>query len=148
MIAHFEELILAKWQDRFFAWLIDFVLVSVVVGIFSVVAHQFNYFMQAEWYAGTSAIFFVYWLILEYSSGRSLGKRLMHLKTVKDDGSNPTMIDSAVNSFGKSFLLPIDVILGLIFTDKKRQRIFNRLSNTIVIKLNYPEPEEVSYKLD
>lgn len=148
MITNFEELILAKWQDRFFAWLIDFVMVSVVVGIFSVAAHQFNYFMQAEWYAGTSAIFFVYWLILEYSSGRSLGKRLMHLKTVKADGSNPTMIDSAVNSFGKSFLLPIDVILGLIFTDKKRQRIFNRLSNTIVIKSNYPEPEEVPYKLD
>jgi hypothetical protein len=41
-------------------------------------------------------------------------------------------------------LLPIDVILGLIFTNNKRQRIFNRISNTIVIKLKKPEsrPED------
>lgn len=42
---------------------------------------------------------------------------------------------SAIESFGKSLLLPIDVILGWIFTNYKRQRIFNRISNTIVIKL-------------
>ena len=100
------------------------------------------------WYAGTSSIFFVYWVFLEYSSGQSLGKRLLYLKTVKLDGTNPTLIDSIVNSFGKAFLLPIDVVLGLIFTDKKRQRVFNRLSNTIVIKTQVPENEEISYKLD
>ena len=73
---------------------------------------------------------------------------MLYLKTVKLDGTNPTLIDSIVNSFGKAFLLPIDVVLGLIFTDKKRQRVFNRLSNTIVIKTQVPENEEISYKLD
>ena len=72
----------------------------------------------------------------------------MHLKTIKADGTNPTLIDCVVNSFGKAFLLPVDVILGLIFTDKKRQRIFNRLSNTLVIKVPESNNEEISYKLD
>jgi hypothetical protein len=36
-------------------------------------------------------------------------------------------------------LLPIDVILGWIFTNNKRQRIFGRISNTIVIKLRSPQ---------
>jgi hypothetical protein len=40
-----------------------------------------------------------------------------------------------LESFGKSFLLVIDIILGWIFTDDKRQRIFNRAGNTIVIKI-------------
>jgi uncharacterized RDD family membrane protein YckC len=148
LIAFSEDLVLAKWKDRFVAWLIDFVIVSVIIGIASVAAHQFNYFMQAEWYASTSMIFFAYWVFLEYGSGQSLGKRLMRLKTVNLDGTSLSFVDSAVNSFGKAFLLPVDVILGLIFTDKKRQRIFNRLSNTIVIKIPEPENEEISYKLD
>jgi hypothetical protein len=38
-------------------------------------------------------------------------------------------------SFGKSFLLVIDVMLGWIFTNEKRHRIFNRAGNTIVIKM-------------
>ncbi len=42
---------------------------------------------------------------------------------------------AVIESFGKAFLLPLDVILGWIFTNNKRQRIFNRASNTIVIKI-------------
>lgn len=147
MTALSSDITIAKWQDRFIAWLVDFVIVSIGIGIVLGAAYRFEN-MHPGWYAGTSSIFFAYWVILEYSSGQSLGKRLLHLKTVKIDGTNPTFVDSIVNSFGKAFLLPVDVVLGLIFTDKKRQRIFNRLSNTIVIKTQNPENEEISYKLD
>ena len=47
----------------------------------------------------------------------------------------PNIKSAAIESFGKAFLLPINVLLGWIFTNNKRQRIFNRLSDTIVIKL-------------
>ena len=148
MIVYANDLTLAKWQDRFVAWLVDFVIVSAGISISIGAAHYFGYFMHSEWYVTTSAIFFAYWILLEYSSGQSLGKRLLHLKTVKSDGTDPTLSDFVVNSFGKAFLLPVDVFLGLIFTDKKRQRIFNRLSNTIVIKVPEFDNEEISYKLD
>lgn len=148
MIVYSNSLTIAKWQDRFVAWLVDFAIVSVGIGIFLVAAHQFDYYMQAEWYAVTSVIFFAYWIFLEYGSGQSLGKRLMHLRTVRIDGTKLSFGESVVNSFGKAFLLPVDVVLGLLFTDKKRQRIFNRLSNTIVIKVQEHDNEEISYHLD
>ena len=147
MIVYSEDITIAKWQDRFIAWLVDFVVVSIGIGIIFGAAYRFDD-MHPGWYAITSIIFFSYWIVLEYGFGQSLGKRLLHLKTVKVDGSNPNFIDCAVNSFGKAFLLPVDVLLGLIFTDKKRQRIFNRLSNTIVIKVPKNDNEEISYKLD
>ena len=148
MIAYTNDITIAKWQDRFLAWLVDVAIVSVVIAMAAGLAHTFGYFGQDEWYASTSAIFIAYWVILEYRSGQSLGKKLMHLKTIKIDGTNPTFINCVVNCFGKAFLLPIDVILGLIFTDKKRQRIFNRLSNTIVIKVPKSDNGEIPYKLD
>lgn len=147
MIVYSEDITIAKWQDRFIAWLVDFVIVFAGIGILIGATYRFDN-MHPGWYATTSVIFFAYWVILEYGSGQSLGKRLFHLKTVKTDGTNPPLVDCAVNSFGKAFLLPIDVILGLIFTDKKRQRIFNRLSNTIVIKVPKNDNEEIPYKLD
>jgi hypothetical protein len=57
---------------------------------------------------------------------------------------------AALESFGKSFLLPIDVILGWLFTNNKRQRIFNKISNTIVIKLRPREEltENITYRKD
>jgi hypothetical protein len=50
-------------------------------------------------------------------------------------GNTVDLKTAAIESFGKAFLLPLDVLLGWIFTNDKRQRIFNRASNTIVIKL-------------
>jgi hypothetical protein len=48
-------------------------------------------------------------------------------------GKGVDIKSAALESFGKSFLLPLDVIFGWLFTNNKRQRIFNKISNTIVI---------------
>ena len=59
----------------------------------------------------------------------------MKIKTVDLSGNRIDVKNAAIESFGKAFLLPIDVILGWIFTNNKRQRIFSRVGDTIVIKL-------------
>ena len=59
----------------------------------------------------------------------------MNIETTDLAGKRIDIKSAAIESFGKSFLLPIDVILGWIFTNKKRQRTFNKISNTIVFKL-------------
>jgi hypothetical protein len=59
----------------------------------------------------------------------------LHLKTTDLQGKNIEAKTAVLERIGKAFLLPLDVILGWIFTNDKRQRIFNRASNTIVIKL-------------
>jgi hypothetical protein len=42
----------------------------------------------------------------------------------------------AIQGFGKAFLLPLDVLLGWIFTNDNRQRLFSKAANTIVIKVS------------
>jgi hypothetical protein len=44
-------------------------------------------------------------------------------------------------------LLPLDVLLGWILTNDKRQRIFNRVSDSIVVKLREGEDHDTSKKI-
>ncbi|MFL6379379.1 MAG: RDD family protein, partial [Nitrososphaeraceae archaeon] len=59
---------------------------------------------------------------------------------------------AAIESFGKAFLLPLDVLLGWIFTNYKRQRIFNSISDSIVVKLreakDYEADRNITYMKD
>jgi uncharacterized RDD family membrane protein YckC len=156
-----SELILASWRDRFFSWLIDFIIVTIGIEILFY-ATTFPLWVDSNpdrWRGGLSVgfvvrslIFLAYWTYFESTSGQSLGKRVFHLKTVGISGQNVNIRDALLESFGKSFLLPIDLILGWILTNNKRQRIFNRLSNTIVVKLGSYAKENsssnVRYKRD
>ena len=86
-------------------------------------------------YVPTSVIFFSYWIILEYKTGQTIGKKMFNLKITNSQGEKPSLIGVVISSFGKSFILPIDMILGLIITNNKRQRIFNKLGDTLIIKI-------------
>ena len=80
-------------------------------------------------------MFFSYWIILEYKTGQTIGKKMFNLKITNSQGGKPSLIGVVISSFGKSFILPIDMILGLIITNEKRQRIFNKLGDTLIIKI-------------
>ena len=86
-------------------------------------------------YIPTSIMFFSYWIILEYKTGQTIGKKMFNLKIINSQGGKPSLIGVIISSFGKSFILPIDMILGLIITNEKRQRIFNKLGDTLIIKI-------------
>jgi uncharacterized RDD family membrane protein YckC len=68
--------------------------------------------------------------------GQSIGKMALKIKTVQEDGNSLNLANAAIESFGKAFLLPIDCIIGWIFYSQKNQRLFNYISNTIVVKDN------------
>ena len=143
------ELTIARWRDRFLAWLIDFTIVSVGIGIVYFIYESTLSTVHPSFHALNSIIFFSYWIILESRTGQSIGKRVLNIKVTKLDGKPVDIKDTIISSFGKAFLLPIDLILGWLLTNKKRQRIFNRLSDTIVIKVDSQKEEaNVSYKLD
>ena len=86
-------------------------------------------------YIPTSVMFFSYWIILEYKTGQTIGKKMFNLKITNIQGKKPNLLEVIISSFGKSFILPIDMILGLIITNEKRQRIFNKLGDTLIIKI-------------
>src|SRR3989338_2774962 len=83
-----SEIVIAKWSDRFFAWLIDFCIISIIsMLMISSVFGTINYELSEKWilaettqFIPTSIIFFVYWTILEYKKGQTIGKKILNLK--------------------------------------------------------------------
>jgi uncharacterized RDD family membrane protein YckC len=152
-----REIVLARWSTKFWAWLVDFIIVSVATEIIFAIVYAplaFNQGVQehpalgAIRYAIQSALFFGYWLYFESKSGQSIGKKLLKIKTTDLAGNLADLRSVAIQSFGKAFLLPIDVFFGWIFTNEKRQRLFNKASDTIVIKVinQTLRSENVSYR--
>jgi uncharacterized RDD family membrane protein YckC len=132
---------LAFWSERFIAWLIDVLIVGAVVfilGLFSLLAGVavpgwpgwlpfFNLNLGG-------VLYFLYWLFMDGAYGQSFGKMIMRLKITRLDGGQIGMGAAAVESVGKAFLLPLDALIGWILYPRRRQRLFNYLSETIVVK--------------
>ena len=145
-----SKMVLAKWTDRFFAWLVDFIIISsvstaIIFASFGSLDYELegnSFWIENIHYIPTSVLFFVYWTVLEYKIGQTVGKKIMNLKIINVNGKKPSLKGIMISSFGKAFLLPIDVILGWILTNEKRQRIFNKLGDTVVVKTK--EPDSVS----
>lgn len=146
--------IIAKWSDRFFAWLIDFVIISsistsVIFMIFGTMEFEENSFWaESTQYIPSSILFFLYWTILEYKTGQTIGKKILNLKIININGKKPNLKEVLISSFGKAFLLPFDVVLGWILTNENRQRIFNKLGDTIIVKIKTPENTEMIFTKD
>ena len=138
-----SKIIIAKWTDRFLAWLIDFIIIStistsIVFASFGTLDYEFidnGFWAESMQYIPTSILFFVYWTILEYKTGQTIGKKILNLKVTDIYGNKPKLKGIIISSFGKSFLLPIDVILGWFLTNEKRQRVFNKLGDTLIVKV-------------
>jgi uncharacterized RDD family membrane protein YckC len=140
-----EQPNLAYWGDRFPAWLIDVVIIGAIVGLLRALflvgwpgfvwvpgAPTWIPFMD---FGASNIVYFLYWMLSEGAYGQSIGKMIMRIKVTQMDGRIPNIAQAAIESIGKAFLLPIDIIIGWIFYPKRRQRLFNYLSNNIVVKL-------------
>ena len=138
-----SKVVLAKWTDRFLAWLIDFIIISsistaIIFSLFGTIYYESNeggLWAENTQFIPTSILFFIYWTVLEHKTGQTIGKKILNLKVINTDGSKANLKGILLGGFGKSFLLPIDVVLGWILTNDKRQRIFNKLGDTIIIKI-------------
>ena len=150
-----SKIVLAKWTDRFLAWLIDFIIVSIfstsiIFAIFGTIEYDEDVFWaESTQYIPTSILFFIYWTVLEYKTGQTIGKKILNLRVTDIHGNGPSLKGIIIGSFGKSFLLPIDVALGWILTNEKRQRVFNKLGDTLVVKIKESEStSDVTYLKD
>jgi len=139
------QAVLADWGDRFVAWLIDFIIVEAFIFIPETLLKWITWPIYMwlpplpRWmpFAGLGlrdVTFFLYWMLMEGIYGQSIGKMVMKAKVTRLDGSPVDLGQAAIESLGKAFVLPIDVLVGLIFFQEKRQRLFSYISNTIVVK--------------
>ena len=136
-----SKIILAKWKDRFFAWIVDFIIISAISTLLIFTSFQLlgyeleDFIMNDGTYVPTSIIFFSYWTILEYKTGQTIGKKMFNLKITNIYGKKPNLREVIISSLGKSFILPIDVVLGWMLTNEKRQRVSNKIGGTLVVKI-------------
>jgi len=135
------QLPLASFAKRTLAFLVDFLLmltitilltfpqvVSIVSG--NVVSPELSTILFI-----TLGLLWVYSTMLEGFNGQSLGKRLTGLKAVRTDGKKLSYDHAAIRNFGKAFLLPFDIIVGLRLKNKEFMRYFDKFAGTTVINL-------------
>jgi uncharacterized RDD family membrane protein YckC len=144
---------LAKWSARFWAWLVDVILVILFLNIVRGIFEPF-WRLPLLWDYGhweifaigfETVFFFLYWTVMEGFRGQSIGKMVMNLKVVNRDGTKIHYSTAAIESIGKAFLLPFDCLIGWLAMPNTKLRVFNRISNTIVIKTDYKEPDGIQY---
>ncbi len=136
--------ILASWGGRFVAWLIDIIILGVILAPIKlfiwiawpsfVWAPDFVRWIPFVDFGLDNVIYLLYWMFMEGIYGQSIGKMILGLEVTRLNGEPASMAQSAIESVGKAFLLPIDCIVGWILYTRKRQRLFNYLSGTIVVK--------------
>ena len=138
---------LAWWWERFVAWLIDVVIVNLVMGLVFGFAgllaflggQPFTLAALSDWFPFigiNGVVIFFYWWFMEAANGQSVGKMVMRMKVTRVDGGRISVGEAAIESIGKAFLplLLLDMLLGWILYPRRRQRLFNYISQTIVVK--------------
>ena len=129
----------ASFEKRAYAFLIDALLMLGVTMIFALpealVVGGFTLNLGAVPFIALGLLF-VYSTLLEGFNGQTLGKRVIGLKVVRVDGKELGYEHSAVRNFGKTFLLPIDMLVEL--KREKFMRYFDKFAGTTVIDLRAP----------
>jgi len=145
------QIVLANWGRRFVAWFVDYIIINVLLAYFGIEQIEANFMPSillphlpgsdiSIWSPMSVLIFFLYWTFSEWYFGRSIGQLLLNMRLVDSKGKGASLKASAIQSFGKSLLLPFDCLVGWVYEPCRgmRQRFFNRLSNTIVIFIGKP----------
>jgi len=117
---------------RFVALLIDAIIVGVVAGLLSM------FFRNAPGVSGslTAIIALGYYIVLEATQGATVGKMALGLRVVKTNGAPITWTESLI----RNLLRIIDGLFGylvgaiLIWTSPLKQRLGDRLANTVVVR--------------
>jgi uncharacterized RDD family membrane protein YckC/DNA-binding HxlR family transcriptional regulator len=132
------QLPLASFSKRTFAFLIDFGLMTMIT-ILLTLPETFSLF-SGELSAlnllfVVLGLLWVYSTLLEGFNSQSLGKRMLGLKVVRTDGKKMSYDHAGVRNFGKAFLLPFDLVVGLQRKDTRFIRYFDKFAGTTVIDL-------------
>ena len=137
---------LAGWGERFIAWVIDMIILGAILA-------PIKFFVLIAWpsfiwapdflrwipfidFGLDNVIYFLYWTLMEGSHGQSIGKKVMRIRVTQINNKHVDLVHSAIESLGKAFLLPLDCIIGWILYPIKRQRLFNYISETIIVRVS------------
>ena len=158
-----NKLVIAEGWPRFWAWLIDILITGAIASTISSMLFfitsdwswwSFGIWSPFQWFFSlgpSSIVFFVYTVAMEHYYGQTLGKMALNLEIVSEaTGDRPILQDIIISAIGKSFFLPIDVILGLIVKDQTQvpdlnQRLTQKWARTVVIQSEKKKKESAQF---
>lgn len=139
------EYTLADIGSRTAAVIIDtlvqglFLLVLVIAIIMMVVYSPDFWEQYYGWVVGVSLLIYAlitygYFIVMELSTnGQTLGKKLMHLRTIRSNGQPITLKHSAIRNLFRVFIDMLGIGAILIFFTKQHKRLGDLAASTIVI---------------
>ena len=123
----FLKRVIAYFMDFFvvsaFMWIVSYLL-SLVLGVNNPIYHYFIYVVPV--------LIMVYFVVCEKFAGSSVGKSLMYLQVISQNGAPISWSQAIVRNLTKIYWIPIifDWAIGKIL---KEDRFFNVISKTVVI---------------
>ncbi|GBC75246.1 hypothetical protein HRbin06_00562 [archaeon HR06] len=135
---------------RTLAFFLDFIILFFFTMVFwdehffhffgSLILLKINYLdimdILYDIYHNHAHLFFMGYIIftlLEANTGQTLGKYFVRIKVLKTNERRLTLMDVAIRNLGKVFLLPLDLLLGIILSYKAGYiRFFDFLAKTKV----------------
>ena len=135
-----EQLPLAPFKKRAYAFLMDFVIIFSIPSLLAL--PQFIPIVFGKVFSLdlailpliTMVLIWIYSTLLEGFNGQTLGKRRLGLKVVRTDGKKITYDQAGIRNFGKAFLLVFDLLAGLKYK-KRFLRYFDKFAGSTVIDL-------------
>jgi len=134
------QLPLASFKKRVYAFLIDLAVILAITSLFALFSLLISPLFGVPFILDFSILIIIalallwgYSTLLEGFNGQTLGKRIVGLKVVMADGKKLSYDHAAVRNFGKAFLLPFDLIVGL--KHERFLRYFDKFAGTTVIDL-------------
>jgi len=135
------QLPFASFINRALAYLVDLALILMISVVLTF--PQFVYILTTNLLSPelsaelllTLGLLWVYSTLLEGFNGQTLGKRLLGLKVVRIDNKKISYDHAAIRNFGKAFLLPFDLIIGMQMKYSEFMRYFDKFAGTTVIDL-------------
>ena len=75
-------------------------------------------------------------IYLIQKEGYSIGKKVLNLRIIKEDGKMPTLVDAIIREIVGKFLSAIFIGLGflLIIVDERKQGLHDKIAKTFVVK--------------
>lgn len=129
---------IAKFSRRALAFLFDLgvaftitIAVTLIAEVLVLFSGEFLYQQNFFLFLG---LFWVYSTLLEGFAGQTVGKSMVGIKVVSLSSKKMTYDAAAVRNFGKCFLLPFDLLVGLRLHDDRFIKFFDKYSRTTVIK--------------
>ncbi|VVB91038.1 RDD family protein [uncultured archaeon] len=126
---------------RIGAALIDFTLfVFPGVALFFILGEglkmEIHTFLMVIYLQLTLQFAYAAFVFMEAYNGQTIGKYIMRIRVVKMNGDKITIHESAIRNIGKVFLLPLDLLVGVLFFRKNGNiKFFDYYTKTTVKKV-------------